>query len=477
MKIRFKIVLILALGIAGVTCVAFLLSRYYFENAFGTIERELLTDRLKGAEALFQKDQAELLDSAFMHAGDAGFIEELTGLVGSQLLPSSSSNILQRNKIAAIAYADPVGNIQQTFFFSENGDPVDAPALFDEFLASDSHLRVHRHKESRKVGLVTLDDPVGVLLVASVPVLPPEEDGLVQGTLIVTQRITDTTMYEVVQKAGLRIHIEAKGKSASPDFGKARANMPQKGGFHVRQLSPAALGGYMTLNDVYGDPAVLVRLIQPRTAYSKAFSISLKVTAATLVAGAVLLAACLGIAEITIMTRLRSLQKQVSDIEVQDDIAAAHVSLSGHDELTSISHGMRYVLSALKVNRFRWMRSERRLQAFMDSFDAGVILVDMSTGYIKRINAKAAHLGHKRRRDLLGKPVLNYLKRATGETTLENLRNPGASNGASGEFVLKNGEELPVTLSSRPLQLGSEEYVALFVTTPIGSDIPAESRQ
>jgi len=141
-----------------------------------------------------------------------------------------------------------------------------ATARFPESLRSilvpGNLLLSHSHLKSVHDGILTL--PEGILLISSVPIQTSEYRGPINGTLLMGRFMTQTEMARFSEITRLTLRIYSSRDPRLPALEPAPA---ADGLAMLRETDPETMSGFALRSDVFGEPAVVVRVDTPRTTY------------------------------------------------------------------------------------------------------------------------------------------------------------------------------------------------------------------
>ncbi|MBD2120500.1 EAL domain-containing protein [Trichocoleus sp. FACHB-262] len=117
-------------------------------------------------------------------------------------------------------------------------------------------------------GLVLL--PNGPMLVTAQPILPSNGKGPRRGTVIFGRYLDLAKVNQFTQITGYPITIHRIDSAQLPsDFASARAALSLKNPSLVRPLNQEKVAGYALVNDIYDQPALLVRVELTRSIYEQ----------------------------------------------------------------------------------------------------------------------------------------------------------------------------------------------------------------
>ncbi|NJR61581.1 MAG: hypothetical protein HC769_23740 [Cyanobacteria bacterium CRU_2_1] len=166
-----------------------------------------------------------------------------------------------------IAIADQSGQIIYNAGFDlSQGQEIPLPSELQNHLTPDALLLQHDSLGSNYAGLLVL--PEGAVMIASHPILTNSSQGPIQGSLIFGRDLNIVKLTELAELNRLSIVVHPIDKPhLPPDFQMARTTLSDSQSTLVHPLNSDTIAGYTLLNDVYGNPALLLRVDMPRTIY------------------------------------------------------------------------------------------------------------------------------------------------------------------------------------------------------------------
>ncbi len=122
-------------------------------------------------------------------------------------------------------------------------------------------------KQAKPLGILT--SPENPLVIVSQPILPREIKSPSRGTLIVARYLDDHAIKRLAEITHLSLTFERFDDPQLPaDFAAIRSNLidqqPNQSSIAIQPLSEDAIAGYTVINDVYGKPALILRVDIPR---------------------------------------------------------------------------------------------------------------------------------------------------------------------------------------------------------------------
>ena len=202
------------------------------------------------------------------------------------------------------------------------------------FSASDSLWR-HPDTESSIAGILLLaEDPV---LIASQPILTSEDEGPIRGALIMGYYLDAANIDRLGETTLLSLAVQRIDSMRMPvDFQAARLSLSQEAPILVQPLGEKYVAGYALLMDVYGKPALVLRVDMPRDIYQRGRTNIAYLILAIVGAGLVVGVVAMLVIEKWVLSRLTRLSKSVSNIGESGDLST-RVSMEGRDEVSKLA--------------------------------------------------------------------------------------------------------------------------------------------
>jgi signal transduction histidine kinase len=183
-------------------------------------------------------------------------------------------------------------------------------------------------------GIVLL--PEGSLIISSQPILTSEGNGPVRGTLIMG-RYLDSELKHLSELTQLPIVSQRINDSnMSSDFVAAQSSILKDKPVFVNPLSENSIAGYALVRDIYGDPALILRVDLPRDIYHQGQSAIYYFSVYILLIGLIFAIVILFLLEKTFLSRIARLILDVRNIGLSGDVSM-RIPISGYDEISSLS--------------------------------------------------------------------------------------------------------------------------------------------
>lgn len=348
MSLYYKTLLIITLTFIGLVAILYFVSQTILLNSFVELENRNVRQNVERGAAALLDDLSELSATA----GDwapwdetYNFVETPTeDYIQANLLDSTFSNLglnfmLFFDNSNRLVFGKAFDLINQT--------ETDIPQILQVHFVKNTSLLDHSTLESHLAGIILLPDQ-DPLLVASRPIVTSDYQGPIHGTLILGRYIDAEQVKALAEETRLDVSIERFGKASLPDEAQLmQAVFPQEAAISVHPLNEEAIAGYTLIKDVYGQPALILRVDMRRDIYLQGQATFRYLILGFLVSGALFGLILLFLLNKGVVSRLTYLDKRVSEIATHTDLTA-RVSIAGQDEISNLAGAINTMLTALQ---------------------------------------------------------------------------------------------------------------------------------
>jgi PAS domain S-box-containing protein len=274
-------------------------------------------------------------------------------------------------KINLMAYFQPSGHLLYgTAFDTVQGRKVPLPPQFLKFMQSRNGRALLRlDAKSSRTGILML--PSSPILLAARPILTNEKRGPVRGTLIFGRYLDTKEMQSISSLMTLPLAISRLDRPpTTPDFATARAQLQNTGPLYSQPLDETYVAGYVTLPDLTGRPAIVLRAITTRDVFHEGRETLRYLLFALLVSYLVFMTAMWLLVETGVLNRLQHLSARVNEIRRSGHIAQ-RVPVDGRDELSHLMSNINGMLDSLEYGQQQLRHNENLYrQMAMNASDA-----------------------------------------------------------------------------------------------------------
>jgi len=233
-----------------------------------------------------------------------------------------------------------------------------------------SRLLSHKDPADKLAGILSL--PEGPMIIASQPIVTSQGEGPSRGTLIMGRRLDEAEIAKLTQRTQLSISVFPYNDDVLPeDVALARNSLVGVKPIFIAPQSEKVVSGYTLVNDVYGNPALILRVDSPREAYSQAKMSGRTLGLALLASGIVLGMVTMLLLDRMVIIRLTSLTSSVLKIGSQGT-ASSRVEANGNDEINVLATSVNSMLDSLESSLAKERESEERFRSLYENATIGM---------------------------------------------------------------------------------------------------------
>jgi sigma-B regulation protein RsbU (phosphoserine phosphatase) len=350
MKLRQKTLFIVNITLISLITFLQVAASIILSKSIGNAEDNEARQTIKGVENLVLQTQQSFRERFLdWSAWDDtyNFINNLSpSYIQSNLVPNTLANL----KVNLMLFIDNSGKIVYGTGFdigSKKYQPI--PGEISTRLTPDNLLLKHSDLTSNYTGIINLAS--GAMLITSQPIITSNNSGPIRGTIIVGRYLDDIAINQLSKSARLPLSLYQINDNKLPP--KVKNNyeklLERKTTTLVEAIDENSISGYSLIKDVYGQPALLLKVDMPRTSYQKSKSSFYYMMATLIAAGIVFDILILFLLERSILHRLSLLIDGVSTVREKKNLSL-RLPLSGKDEISQLIGNINQMLETLEVS-------------------------------------------------------------------------------------------------------------------------------
>ncbi|MEB3330519.1 MAG: SpoIIE family protein phosphatase [Candidatus Sericytochromatia bacterium] len=419
MKLFHKTLLAVALTIVVLVVLLSVFWRDTLLGSYSSFERTEMTHHMERVVNTLREDAANpslrlndwaAWDSTFRYMADQepGYIQN------NFPVPFTLTDI----GVHFAAYVRPDGSVKHSLACSWVGEPRwrPFPASLARCLTRDSVLVNHPHNDSKVGGFLVT--PEHILEVGSHPITRGDRQGERRGALVFATVLTDEEIKrlgDIIQVPFAVARLDA-GAALSPDLAAAAGRLAGRppGTVDVLPMDAGRVAGFAVVEDVHGQPALLVSAVMPRAIYAQGLEVASQSLILLAVIGGVFGLLNMLLLRGIVLGRLAALSEQVAAIGSAGGLSA-RVEASGRDEISTVADKVNGMLSQLEANQAAileleaWRKGEQRYTELMDASPTIVFIV--ADGVVVYANPNAGrYFGEASPQALLGRSFVDLLE-------------------------------------------------------------------
>jgi len=345
MNLRIKTLLIVGGIIIGISLILYGVSQTILLEGFIEIEKQSISKNVERCVSVLHDDIEELnaLNYDWSAWDDTyNFIQNANEeYIESNLVNSTFTTI----RVNVMLYFNSSGNlIFGKAVDLQNGTEVPIPqGLLNQIYENDV-LLYHYSTDSNISGIIIHKNAI---LISSLPILTSEDEGPVQGTLIMARYLDSAEIERLARLTQLSFNITIINKTKLPSYLQKEIPSMEKGEIFVHPIDEKSITGYAMLKDIYGKPALLLKIDMPREIYQQG-KITLHYYTLSLISiSFVFIILLLFLLDKSVLSRLVKLNSNVKNIAESGD-ASERVEIEGKDEITSLANEINNMLESLE---------------------------------------------------------------------------------------------------------------------------------
>jgi signal transduction histidine kinase len=323
----------------------------YLMSRFTELEAQNVTQNVQRATNAVQDDLKSLERTDYDWAAFDDTYQFIQDPQNGQAYIQANLNdpTLINIQVEVIVYFDQAGNVAYSKALDSNnvGTQISQETL--EAIEANDELWNHTTLNSKVTGILSVSQ--GLLMVVSSPILTSEGLGPIMGALVMGRYITDKQVADLSTVLRLPLVIQNISNSHLPtDFRKALSLMSDSTPTCVQPLGADLVGGYATINDLSGNPVLILRIELLRDIYNQGQQDVLYLSLSLGLVCVVFGSAVMLLMEKTVLTPLTGLDMEVKSIR-QNPKGSRRLKLKGDDELASLGSSVNEMLSTLEQNQ------------------------------------------------------------------------------------------------------------------------------
>lgn len=391
MRLRTKTLLVIGATMVGLVGVLYATSSTILLRSIRQAEEQNTRQSVKGVLKVFEEIGEDFSSNfigwstwddtyKFISTKSDRYIED-------NLAPESLANA----KLNLLVYVNTKGEIVfGTGFNLITKKRTAVPKAILEHISPSDLLLQHPDPKSRLTGILQL--PSGPMLITSQPIQPTKGTSDLRGTAIFGRYLDASTIKRLSRFTRSPISVYGVNDPQLPsDFQPVKKALleskpDEPAPILVNTLDEDRIAGYSWLNDIYGKPALLLRVDVYRGIYKQTQSNIRYLIASVLFVGLVFGGMTLMLLERLVLSRLGSLSVGVKSIGTLRDLSMRVAGDGKSDELSGLADTINGMLEALE-NREREQIEERaRHRAIVEQASEGIVLIDAQTNRILEAN-------------------------------------------------------------------------------------------
>lgn len=360
MTLRQKTLLVVVTTLAGLMVVLYAGTRSILLDSFAKLEQQGTLENVQRVQDALSDSIAQLDRIAGNWAPWNDTYEFVQGRNESYVESNLTDSTFVNLHLNLMVFVDASGKVLRSEAYDfETKTQVAVPQGLQEHLTpSTAPLLHHADAQSSLSGILMLAGAEHPLLVASRPIAKSDGQGPVQGTLIVGRFLSNAEVEQLARLTRVTLTLYR--------FNSAPVSLSDKTPAFVQPLSDQIIAGYGMRKDIYGNPALVLKVEMPRDIYHQGQVTLNYLLWSLVVAGLVFIGMTVLLWDQLALSRLARLSASVSRIGASGDLSA-RVEARGSDELSNVGGAINRMLEALQRSEGALRESEARFRRLAEN--------------------------------------------------------------------------------------------------------------
>jgi methyl-accepting chemotaxis protein len=258
---------------------------------------------------------------------------------------------------------------------------VNLPQNMSNFTKNDPLLQ-HKNLEGMS-GVLNL--PEGPIIITTRPIVTSHEQGPIKGTLIMGRFITPNELNTLINIPNNTLTVSGYNTTDQTlDFSRILPSLSSIKPWNVQILGSNSIAAYALINDIYGNPALILKSEMSRTLYKSYLNSVLYFILSILMVGLFFVGLILYSLDKNVLNRLDKIMNEIRDIGKKGDLKS-RVTVTGKDELSDLASSINSTVFALQKSEKNLEDSEKNYRSIFENTGTAMIIAeeDMTISLVK----------------------------------------------------------------------------------------------
>ncbi len=368
MTLRRKLVTLICLIFAAAIVIMFFISQAVLMSRFEDLEKQNTTQNVQRAASALYADFSTIsieFSSLMVESQCFSVVQNGNDMYMKVNVDQPAFETMRLNYILFVM--SPATPPQGMGFDLETGESLPIPTtLVQELARADCPLSQSPSVSDKGItGILTLQD--STLLVQSYPILVTTDFGPLKGRVIFLRFLDETELARLAQQTHLSLSLYRLDDPQMPDdFEVAQSSLSEQVPTFVKPLGANSVAGYGLMEDVYGDPAMMLRADMDRGIYRQGQNTVIWLIAFLAAASVAFAAVAIFLINRVLLSRIFAISDGVSKVRTTGDLSR-RVPGKGKDEIDSLGANINRMLASLQESQRELLESEAQNSALVNA--------------------------------------------------------------------------------------------------------------
>lgn len=387
MNLRRKTLIIVGSTLICLIIILYATTQMEMQSSFSNMEEQDTEKKVLRVLNAISNEQESLADLAnywaarddtydFMKTGNPYFINY--NIANGSLTNHSLNNM----GINLILFIDKNGQIVFSKYLSFGGMAEVYPSDLIEQLSRYGFCPGCFDKQRKFSGIISLSNKS--MLLVTQPIINSQRSGPSIGRVALGRFFTESEVQKLSKITQLNLTIYPIKSEMPADFQQAKPFLTDSSSILVKSLNRDSIAGYALLENIYGNPLLILRVESPRDIYRQHTESLHNSIILFSIAGLIFLILMLAYLDRSVLSRLSVLIAGITCISNSKDMSFRFKE-HGRDELTILVASINNMLSAMDQAQKELFKSEKRYKAVVEE-QPDLICRNLMDGTITFVN-------------------------------------------------------------------------------------------
>ncbi len=368
MTLRSKLMILICLIFAAAIVIMFFISQAIIMGRFEDLEKQNTSQNVQRAASALYTDFSTIsieFSSLMVESECFAVVQDGNDMYMRITVDQPAFETMRLNYILFVM--SPNTPPQGTGFDLETGEPLPIPTTLRQELArADCPLsQPPAVSDTGITGILALED--STLLVQSYPILVDTDFGPFEGRVLFLRFLDEAEVASLALQTHLSLALYRLDDPQIPDdFEVAQSSLSDEAPTFVKPLGANTVAGYSLLEDVYGDPALILRADMDRDIYRQGQNTVIWLIAFLAVASLAFAAVAIFLINRVLLSRIFAVSDGVSNIRQTGDLSL-RVPEKGKDEIDRLGANINGMLASLQQSQRELLGSEAQNSALVNA--------------------------------------------------------------------------------------------------------------
>ena len=368
MTLRTKLMMLICLVFAAAIVIMFFISQAIIMGRFEDLEKQNTSQNVQRAASALYTDFSTIsieFSSLMVESECFSVVQDGNDIYMKISVDQPAFETMRLNYILFVMSPDTPP--QGAGFDLETGEPLPIPATLRRELAeADCPLsQPPAVSDTSITGILALED--STLLVQSYPILVDTDFGPLDGRVLFLRFLDEAEVASLALQTHLSLALYRLDDPQIPDdFEVAQSSLSEEAPTFVKPLSANTVAGYSLLDDVYGNPALILRADMDRDIYSQGQNTVVWLIAFLAITSLAFAAVAIFLINRVVLSRVFAVSDGVSRVRQTGDLSL-RVPEKGKDEIDKLGTNINGMLASLQHSQRELLESEAQNSALVNA--------------------------------------------------------------------------------------------------------------